>query len=48
MDKTPQNVFKDSLDKAFSGVKANPTTMTDHAQYKQGVTEDGSPMNEEP
>ena len=47
MDKTPQNVFKDGLDKAFGGVKANTGTMTDHAQYKQGVTEDdleGTPM----
>ena len=42
MDKKPQDVFKDSLDKAFSGVKANQGTMMDHAQYKQGVKEDES------
>ena len=47
MDKTPQNVFKDGLDKAFGGIKLNIGTMADHAQYKQGVTEDdleGTPM----
>ena len=47
MNKTPQNVFKDGLDKAFSGVKLNVGTMKDHALYKQGVTEDdfeGTPM----
>ena len=44
MKKSPQTVFKDGLDKAFSGVKANMGTMTDHAIYKQGVTEDGTPM----
>lgn len=44
MEKTPQNVFKDSLDKAFGGVNMNAGTMTDHALYKQGVTEDGTPM----
>lgn len=42
--KSPQTVFKDGLDKAYSGVKANTGTMTDHALYKQGVTEDGTPM----
>jgi len=42
--KSPQTVFKDGLDKAYSGVKANVGTMTDHAIYKQGVTEDGTPM----
>ena len=42
--KSPQTVFKDGLDKAYSGVKANMGTMTDHAIYKQGVTEDGTPM----
>jgi len=42
MDKKPQDVFKDSLDKAFGGIKANQGTMTDHAIYKQGVTEDES------
>jgi hypothetical protein len=42
--KSPKTVFKDSLDKAFSGVQANMGTMTDHAIYKQGVTEDGTPM----
>jgi hypothetical protein len=33
MPKTSQKVFKDSLDKAFSGIKLNPSTMTDHAGY---------------
>lgn len=44
MEKSPQKVFKDSLDKAFSKVNMNPVTMTDHAKYKQGVTEDDTPM----
>jgi hypothetical protein len=44
MKKSPQTVFKDGLDKAYSGVKANMGTMADHAIYKQGVTEDGTPM----
>jgi hypothetical protein len=42
MPKTPQNVFKDSLDKAFTSVNLNQGTMTDYAKYKQGVTEDES------
>lgn len=44
MPKTGQEVFKDSLDKAFSGpgVKLNQGTMTDYAQYRQGVKEDES------
>jgi hypothetical protein len=42
--KSPQTVFKDGLDKAYSEVKPNMGTMTDHAIYKQGVTEDGTPM----
>lgn len=43
-NKSPQKVFKDGLDKAFSKVNMNPVTMTDHAKYKQGVTEDDTPM----
>lgn len=42
--KSPQTVFKDGLDKAYSGVKANTGTMTDHALYKQGVNEIDTPM----
>jgi hypothetical protein len=42
MPKNPQNVFKDSLDKAFTSVNLNQGTMTDYAKYKQGVTEDES------
>lgn len=42
--KSPQKVFKDGLDKAFSKVNMNSVTMTDHAKYKQGVTEDDTPM----
>ena len=42
MEKSAPNVFKDALDKAFSGVKPNLGTMTDHAMYKQGVREEDS------
>ena len=42
MQKSPQDTFKDALDKAFSGVNANLSTMTDHAMYKQGVSEEDS------
>jgi hypothetical protein len=47
MKKSPQTVFKDGLDKAYSKVQGNITTMSDHAKYKQGVSEDeseGTPM----
>jgi hypothetical protein len=47
MKKSPQTVFKDGLDKAYSKVQGNIGTMSDHAKYKQGVTEDeseGTPM----
>jgi hypothetical protein len=47
MKKSPQTVFKDGLDKAYSKVQGNISTMSDHAKYKQGVTEDesdGTPM----
>jgi hypothetical protein len=47
MKKSPQTVFKDGLDKAYSKVQGNMTTMSDHAKYKQGVSEDeseGTPM----
>ena len=40
MQKSAPDVFKDALDKAFSGVKPNIGTMTDHAIYKQGVKEE--------
>jgi len=40
MPKTSQKIFKDSLDKAFSGIKLNQSTMTDHAGYSQGMKED--------
>ena len=42
MQKSAPDVFKDALDKAFSGVKPNLGTMTDHAIYKQGVREEDS------
>ena len=42
MQKSPQDTFKDALDKAFSGVNSNLSTMTDHAMYKQGVSEEDS------
>jgi hypothetical protein len=47
MKKSPQTVFKDGLDKAYSKVQGNMATMSDHAKYKQGVSEDeseGTPM----
>ena len=47
MKKSPQTVFKDGLDKAYRKVQVNITTMSDHAKYKQGVSEDeseGTPM----
>jgi len=47
MKKSTQTVFKDGLDKAYSKVQGNITTMSDHAKYKQGVSEDeseGTPM----
>jgi len=47
MKKSPQTVFKDGLDKAYSRVQGNISTMSDHAKYKQGVSEDeseGTPM----
>ena len=47
MKKSPQTVFKDGVDKAYSKVQGNITTMSDHAKYKQGVSEDeseGTPM----
>jgi hypothetical protein len=36
------DLFKNALDKAYSGIKPNLTTMTDHAIYKQGVKEEDS------
>ena len=42
MKKSPQTVFKDGLDKAYSRVQGNISTMSDHAKYKQGVSEDES------
>ena len=42
MKKSPQTVFKDGLDKAYSKVQGNIATMSDHAKYKQGVSEDES------
>jgi hypothetical protein len=42
MQKSAQDTFKDALDKAFSEIKPNLGTMTDHAKYKQGVTEENS------
>ena len=42
MEKSAPDVFKNALDKAFSGVKPNLGTMTDHAIYKQGVREEDS------
>jgi hypothetical protein len=47
MKKSPQTVFKDGLDKAYSKIQGNIDTMSDHAKYKQGVSEDeseGTPM----
>jgi len=42
MDNSSANLYKKSLDKAFSEVKLNAGTMTDHAKYSQGVKEDKS------
>lgn len=40
MEKSATDTFKDALDKAYSGVQPNLTTMTDHAMFKQGVKEE--------
>ena len=42
MKTSPQTVFKNSLDKAYSKVQGNIDTISDHAKYKRGVTEDES------
>lgn len=42
MKTSPQTVFKDSLDKAYSKIQGNIDTISDHAKYKRGVTEDES------
>jgi hypothetical protein len=47
MQKSAPDVFKDALDKAFSGVKPNLGTMTDHAIYKQGVREEDEEETDE-
>jgi hypothetical protein len=42
MAESSANLYKKSLDKAFSGVGLNPNTMMDHAKYSQGMKEDKS------
>jgi hypothetical protein len=42
MAESSANLYKKSLDKAFSGVGLNPGTMIDHAKYSQGMKEDKS------
>lgn len=38
--KSSKDIFKDSLDKAFSSVSLNATTLGDHMKFKQGFTEE--------
>ena len=38
--KSSKDVFKNSLDKAYSTIKLNTSTMGDHMKYKQGFTEE--------
>ena len=38
--KSSADIFKNSLDKAFSTIKLNSSTMGDHMRYKQGFTEE--------
>ena len=38
--KSSANIFKKSIDKAFSSVPPNSTTLGDRMKYKQGFTED--------
>ena len=38
--KSSADIFKNSLDKAFSTIKLNSSTMGDHMKYKQGFTEE--------
>ena len=42
MAESSANLYKKSLDKAFSGVGLNTGTMMDHAKYSQGMKEDKS------
>lgn len=42
MAESSANLYKKSLDKAFSGVGLNPGTMMDHSKYSQGMKEDKS------
>ena len=42
MAESSVNLYKKSLDKAFSGVGLNTGTMMDHAKYSQGMKEDKS------
>jgi hypothetical protein len=42
MAESSANLYKKSLDKAFSGIGLNPGTMMDHAKYSQGMKEDKS------
>jgi hypothetical protein len=38
--KSSKDIFKNSLDKAYSTIKLNSSTMGDHMKYKQGFTEE--------
>ena len=38
--KSSKDIFKNSIDKAFSTVSLNTTTLGDHMKYKQGFTEE--------
>jgi hypothetical protein len=38
--KSSKDIFKDSLDKAFSTISLNSSTLGDHMKYKQGFTEE--------
>ena len=42
MAESSANLYKKSLDKAFSQIGLNPNTMMDHAKYSQGMKEDKS------
>jgi hypothetical protein len=42
MAESSANLYKKSLDKAFSQIGLNPSTMMDHAKYSQGMKEDKS------
>ena len=38
--KSSADLFKNNLDKAFSQISLNSSTLQDHMKYKQGFTEE--------